>query len=245
MRHGFPCNNFSYETEQGMNTLLRFLALALATSILFGCATDDPNKRAKTGAAIGAVTGAIIGHQIDHDSGRFIGAAVGAIAGGATGHYMDEQQKEFDQAMEEEQRRNDIEIERLKDDTLKLNLDSEVSFDYDSSQIKPAFKATLNKLADIIKKYDRTVVYVVGHTDSTGSESYNLRLSERRARSVVEYLINDGVNPSRLRSEGRGESDPRATNATAAGRQLNRRVEIYIKPVVEGSEEKAFQSPSY
>jgi outer membrane protein OmpA-like peptidoglycan-associated protein len=228
-----------------MNTIFRLLALALASSILFGCATDDPNKRAKTGAAVGAITGAIIGHQIDHDNGRFIGAAVGAIAGGATGYYMDEQEKEFNRAMEEEQRRHDIEIERMKDDTLKLNLDSEVSFDYDSSQIKPAFKTTLNKLAGIIKKYDRTVVYIVGHTDSTGSESYNLALSTRRARAVEEYLIGEGVSPSRLRYEGRGEADPRATNSTAAGRQLNRRVEIYIKPVVEGSEEKAFQPPQY
>lgn len=228
-----------------MNTFFRLLALALASSILFGCAADDPDRRAKTGAAVGAITGAIIGHQIDHDSGRFIGAAVGAIAGGATGHYMDEQEKEFNRAMEEEQRRHDVEIERMKDDTLKLNLDSEVSFDYDSAQIKPAFKTTLNKLGGIINKYDRTIVYVVGHTDSTGSESYNLALSERRARAVEEYLIGEGVSPSRLRSEGRGEADPRAPNSTAAGRQLNRRVEIYIKPVVEGSEEKAYQPPQY
>lgn len=228
-----------------MNKFFKPAVLALISSILFACAADDPDRRAKTGAAVGAITGAIIGHQIDHDSGRFIGAAVGAIAGGATGHYMDEQEKEFNRAMEEEQRRHDIEIERLKDDTLKLNLDSEVSFDYDRAQIKPAFKTTLNKLGGIIRKYDRTIVYIVGHTDSTGSESYNQRLSERRARAVEEYLIAEGVNPSRLRSEGRGETEPRAPNSTASGRQLNRRVEIYIKPVVEGSEERAYQPPRY
>lgn len=228
-----------------MKKTLKPAALFLCSTLLFACAADDPNQRAKTGAAVGAVTGAIIGHQFDHDTGRFIGAAVGAVAGGAVGHYMDKQEQEFERELEEERRRNDIEIERLKDDTLKLNLNSEVSFDYDSATIKPAFKATLDKLAEIMIKYDRTVVYIVGHTDSSGSEAYNQKLSERRARSVENYLIDQGVSPSRLRSEGRGEMEPRASNETASGRQLNRRVEIYIRPVVEGEEEKAFQPPNY
>jgi outer membrane protein OmpA-like peptidoglycan-associated protein len=224
---------------------IRASALILTTTVMFGCAADDPHQRAKTGAAIGAVTGAIIGHQIDHDSGRFIGAAVGAIAGGVVGNYMDEQEREFQRELEEEQRRNEIEIERLKDETLKLNLNSEVSFDYDSARIKPAFKDTLDKLAEIMIKYDRTVIHIVGHTDSTGPADYNQRLSERRAWSVVDYLVDSGVPSNRLRAEGRGETEPRATNDTASGRQLNRRVEIYIKPVVEGEENKAYTSPSY
>ncbi len=226
-----------------MNLSIKFAAITIAFGLLVACATDDPNRRAKTGAAIGAVTGAIVGHQIDHDTGRFIGAAVGAIAGGAAGHYMDEQEKDFNRELEEERKRNEIEIERLKDDTLKLNLDSEVSFDYDSAKIKPAFKTTLNKLAEIMIKYDRTIVFVVGHTDNTGSEAYNQMLSERRASSVVNYLIAQGVNADRLYAEGRGETAPRATNETASGRQLNRRVEIFIKPVVEGEEQKAYQPP--
>ena len=223
----------------------RLIAVLILTGLLAGCAADDPDRRAKTGAAVGAIAGAVIGHQIDHDKGRFIGAAVGAIAGGMTGHYMDQQEREFKRQMEEEQKRHEIEIERLKDDTLKLNLNSEVSFDFDSARIKPAFRDTLDKLADIIRKYDRTVVHIVGHTDSTGPADYNQRLSERRARAVYDYLVNRGVNPNRLRWEGRGESEPRASNATEAGRQLNRRVEIYIKPVVEGQERKAWESPRY
>lgn len=226
-----------------MSKPVKLATITIAASLLLACATDDPNRRAKTGAAIGAVTGAILGHQIDHDSGRFIGAAVGAIAGGAAGHYMDEQEKEFNRELEAEKRRNEIEIERLKDDTLKLNLDSEVSFDYDSAKIKPAFKTTLTKLAEIMNKYDRTIVFVVGHTDNTGSESYNQMLSERRAGSVVTFLVTEGVNPDRLYAEGRGESAPRAPNDTASGRQLNRRVEIFIKPVVEGEEQEAYQPP--
>jgi len=210
-----------------------------------GCATDDPNRRAKTGAAIGAVAGAVLGHQISHGSGKWVGAAVGALAGGGVGHYMDNQQKDFEQALREEQQQNQLEIERLKDDTLKLSLDSEVSFGFDRSDIKSAFEPSLDKLADVLIKYDRTVVHVVGHTDSTGADDYNWRLSEQRAENVVAYLEQRGVPYDRLLSEGRGETEPRATNETEAGRQLNRRVEIYVKPVVEGQEQRAYESPDY
>ncbi|MCB1859925.1 MAG: OmpA family protein [Gammaproteobacteria bacterium] len=217
----------------------------LLVLVVSGCATDDPNRRAKAGAAVGAIAGAVIGHQISHGSGKWVGAAVGALAGGATGHYMDRQQQEFDQALADEQRQNQLEIERLKDDTLKLSLDSEVSFDFNKSDVKPAFEPSLGKLADVIIKYDRTVVHVVGHTDSTGSAAYNQRLSEARAESVVSYLGRRGVPYERMRSEGRGMNEPRASNETEAGRQLNRRVEIYLKPIVEGQEQRAFDSPHY
>ena len=212
-------------------------------AVLAGCAADDPNRRAKTGAAIGAVVGAVVGHQIDHDSGRFVGAAVGAIAGGVVGNYMDDQQREMEAALEEERRNNEIEVQRLKDESLKIDIASEVSFDFDSAAIKPAFRPTLDKVAEVIKRYDRTVVHIIGHTDSIGSEAYNQALSERRARSVMEYFISQGVDASRLRAEGRGETEPRASNDTEAGRQLNRRVELIVKPIVEGQEQKAYESP--
>jgi len=228
-----------------MNSMTKSGVALLVAAALTGCATDDPNRRAKTGAAIGAVAGAILGHQIDGNSGRYVGAALGALAGGGAGYYMDNQQKEFEQALREEERNNQLEIERLRDDVLKLSLDSEVSFDVDQSQIKQAFKPSLDKLADVLIKYDRTAVHVVGHTDSTGSDSYNQSLSERRAQSVSSYLEQRGVPYQRLRHEGRGELEPRDTNATAAGRQLNRRVEVYVKPIVEGREQEAFQSPAY
>lgn len=221
---------------------MRKLALAVAVGVaLAGCAADDPYQRTKAGAAIGAVAGAVVGHQLDSGSGALVGAAVGALAGGLVGNYMDKQQAELRQTVAQ----NDIEMQRLRDDTLKLTLDSEVSFDYDSDRIKPAFRSTLDKLADVLRKYDRTVVHVVGHTDSTGSAEYNQRLSERRAGSVANYLQSRGVDPSRVRYEGRGESEPRDTNATEAGRQLNRRVEIYLKPIVEGQEQRAYDPPRY
>lgn len=220
------------------------LTIALLSGVLLaGCATTDPNRRAKTGAAVGAVAGAVLGHQLDHKSGKFVGAAVGAITGAAVGNYMDNQEKDFQRSLEAEQRDNALQIERLKDDTLKLTLDSEVSFDFDKADIKPAFQPSLDKLANVLLKYNRTIVHVVGHTDSVGSDAYNLDLSRRRAEAVARYLESRGVPADRLRTEGRGESQPRAGNDSEAGRQLNRRVEIFVKPIVEGQEQKAYETP--
>jgi outer membrane protein OmpA-like peptidoglycan-associated protein len=225
-----------------MNYTGKTLILLLAVAIS-GCAADDPNRRAKTGAAIGAVAGAVLGHQLDDDAGRYVGAVVGAVAGGAVGHYMDNQQNEFEQALEDERYAHDVEIERLEDESLKINVPSEVSFDFDRADIKPAFRPTLDKVADILVRYDRSIVHVIGHTDSIGSDTYNQDLSERRARSVANYLAGRGVPDSRLQTEGRGEREPRDSNATAAGRQLNRRVELIIKPVVAGQERDAYEAP--
>jgi len=228
-----------------MKQLQLTAACAALTIGMAGCATDDPNQRAKIGAAVGAVAGAVIGHQVDDSSGKWVGAAVGALAGGAVGHYMDNQQREFEEALAREREANQLEIERLRDDTLRLTVDSEVSFDFARADIKDAFRPSLDKLAALIVKYDRTVVHVVGHTDSIGSDEYNQGLSERRAERVGAYLASYGVPRERLRTEGRGEREPRASNASEAGRQLNRRVEIFIKPVVEGQEQRAYESPDY
>ncbi|MCG6966671.1 MAG: OmpA family protein [Chromatiaceae bacterium] len=213
---------------------------------LSGCATEsDPNQRAKVGAAVGAVAGAVIGHQVSHGSGAWVGAAVGALAGGATGHYMDNQQQEFERSLQQERDANQMEIERLRDDTLKLTVDSEVSFDFGKAEIKPAFRSSLDKLAQVLLKYDRTIVHVIGHTDSVGSDAFNQDLSLKRADAVADYLASYGVPRQRLRTEGRGKSEPRATNATEAGRQLNRRVEVFVKPIVEGQEQRAYEPPQY
>jgi len=230
-----------------MNKTLTRTLLASAIALgLTGCATpDDPNQRAKVGAAVGAVAGAVLGHQLDDSAGKWVGAAVGALAGGAVGHYMDNQQQDFETTLQQERDANQLEIERLRDDTLKLTVDSEVSFDFNKADIKPTFRPSLDKLAQLIIKYDRTVVHVVGHTDSVGSDAYNQGLSERRALSVGDYLASYGVPRARLRTEGRGEREPRATNATEAGRQLNRRVEIFVKPIVEGQEQRAYEPPAY
>ncbi|MEJ1297889.1 MAG: OmpA family protein [Candidatus Sedimenticola sp. (ex Thyasira tokunagai)] len=217
----------------------------ISTVTLAGCTQDDSHRRTKIGAATGAVAGAVIGHQVSHDKGKWVGAVVGALAGGAVGNYMDNQQQEFESSLAQEQANHELEIERMRDDTLKLTLDSEVSFDFNRAQIKPSFRSSLNKLARVIVKYDRTVVHIIGHTDSIGSDRYNQQLSEQRAGNTANYLAARGVPDDRLRTEGRGESEPRATNATEAGRQLNRRVEIFLKPIIRGNERRAYQPPRY
>lgn len=215
--------------QQIRNSVIAVLALTLAA-----CAADDPNRRAKTGAAVGAIAGAVIGSQVSGGpKGALAGAVIGGVAGGATGNYMDEQQRAFEAELAEEQRRNDLEIQRLQDESLKIDVSSEVSFDFNSASLKPAFMTTLDKVAGILSRYPKTTVTVIGHTDSVGSETYNQELSERRARSVVVYLGDHGVDPVRLSAVGRGETQPRASNDTEAGRQLNRRVEILVRPVVE------------
>lgn len=220
------------------------LVSLLTAALLVACAADDPYARTKTGAGVGAVAGGIVGGLVGNTKGAVIGAAVGALAGGITGNYMDEQQHEFERALSDEQRNNALEIERLKDDTLKLSLNSEISFDVARADIKPAFYDTLDKLSDVVMKYNRTVVHVIGHTDSDGSDAYNLDLSQRRAAAVANYMVAHGVMADRVRTEGRGESEPRASNASAAGKQLNRRVEIYLKPIVEGQEARAYLPPA-
>jgi outer membrane protein OmpA-like peptidoglycan-associated protein len=220
-------------------TMKYAVPVALAVS-LASCATtpNDPNAQAKEkaaiGAALGAVAGAVIGYQGDHSGGALRGALVGAAAGGVVGagvgHYMDQQQAEFEQKLATERQAHEVEIQRLQDQSLKITMSSEVSFDFNSARVNPPFAKTLDKVADILKRYDRSNIKIVGHTDNVGSEDYNMKLSEQRAQAVAYYLEDQGVSSNRITTEGRGELDPRADNATAAGRQLNRRVEMLIQP---------------
>ena len=223
------------------------LAVAMAaTFTLVGCmSADDPNRRAAIGTGVGAIAGAVIGNNLGDGSAtnRVIGAAVGALAGYAVGSYMDKQYRELKVALEDELRAEYVTITRLDDDTVKLTLSSEASFDVDSDRIKPAFQPALDRVSTVMTKYDKTVIHIIGHTDSTGSDSYNRQLSERRADSVSGYLSARGVNQGRLYASGRGELEPRASNETAEGRQLNRRVDLYINAVVEGREQDAYETP--
>ncbi|BDZ73235.1 MULTISPECIES: OmpA family protein [Methylophaga] len=222
----------------------KIVLASLIAATLSGCAANDPNQKTKTGAAVGAAAGALLGYAVDDGTGGVLaGAAVGALAGGGVGYYMDKQQKEMEAALADEQARNELKIQQLENETLKIDISSEVSFDFDSASLKSAFTPTLNKVADILQRYPNTIIHVVGHTDSVGSESYNMKLSERRAQSVVDYLSAEGVSSDRLFAIGKGESEPRATNDTEAGRQLNRRVELFVKPVIEGQESEAYQTP--
>lgn len=229
-----------------MNTVCRHGILILCgTAILAGCA-EDPYQKTKIGAALGAVVGAGAGAAIDSKNrgrGAAIGAAVGILAGGGVGLYMDKQKKAIEEQLAKELANHDVELKKLPDNSLEVDLKSEASFATGSADVKASFHTALAKLGAVVKQYDSTMVHVLGHTDDQGSHTFNQELSERRAKAVAGSLIAAGVDPTRIRTEGRGESDPDTSNATAEGRSRNRRVEIYLKPVVEGKEQEALQTP--
>lgn len=222
--------------------------IALISAVAFGlsaCATDDPNRRAKTGAAIGALAGAVLGHQVDGDKGRYVGAVVGAIAGGAAGNYMDKQAAELERQLAAEQARDELRITRMAGDALRVGVASDATFDFGKDNLRSEALSTYAKIASVLKDYDKTVVHIVGHTDSVGTDSYNQGLSERRASAVASYLMQQGLPADRIRQEGRGEREPVASNDGDEGRRRNRRVDIVIKPVIEGQEQQAWAPPPY
>ncbi len=222
---------------------VKLTLLATASLIAVGCATDDPNRKAKSGAAIGAIAGAVLGNQTSSKNGKYVGAAVGALTGAAVGNYMDKQQRRMEQQLAAEKLANEVSLTRIDEETLKLDVSSEVSFDVNQASIKSSFQDSLNKVANVISEFDKTAVHIIGHTDDTGSVSYNQQLSEKRSASVARYLNRNGVERTRLRAAGMGELRPIANNKTSSGRSQNRRVEIYLKPFVEGRESDAYRSP--
>ena len=209
--------------------------LALGCVLLAGCTThadgtQSVNKTA-VGAGVGALAGGVLGNRLDKDKrgrGTVIGALAGAAAGGGLGYMMDRQEADLREQLASERAQHAVEIERVSDDLLKLTLANEVSFDVNSATVKPAFKPSLGKVAEVLQRYD-TQVTVVGHTDSSGAECYNQQLSERRAQAVRDELVRQGVPYGRLSATGRGEYEPRADNASATGRAQNRRVEILLQ----------------
>jgi len=205
------------------------LILALLAVFVVACAstTDDPNRKTKRGAAIGAViggvAGAIIGNQTGNNrTGAVVGAATGAAVGGVVGRRMDKQEQELRQI-------EGVEVERPSEGEINVRLTNDILFDYDSAALRAASRSTLQELADNFRQYPDNLISVEGHTDSAGSDAYNKRLSEQRASSVADYLIDSGVRASAITVFGYGEEDPKASNDTAEGRQLNRRVEIQIR----------------
>lgn len=212
--------------------------------LLSACASDDPYRRTKQGAAIGAAAGAAVGSRAGDKDDLLYATIVGGLLGTAVGNYMDSQQREIQNEFYREIENQDIEIQRLQDETLKLSLSSAASFDINSFQVKPAFYPTLNKLSRLMQKYEKTALHVIGHTDSTGSDARNQMLSQQRAAAVATVVLDSGIQLSRFNIEGRGEMQPVKTNKTAVGRRANRRVEIYIKPIVEGNERQAFVPPA-
>ncbi|MDX1480987.1 MAG: OmpA family protein [Woeseiaceae bacterium] len=213
------------------------ITLATAAFVFAGCTTLDPytgeskTSAATKGALIGAVSGAVVGLASGDDSVErrqraLIGAGVGALAGGAIGYYMDRQEMKLRQELEG----TGVSVHR-DGDNITLNMPGNITFATDSSDLNAQFFAVLNSVAKVLTEFDKTIVEVAGHTDSTGSDQYNQALSERRASSVARYLQNQGINPQRMITIGLGESMPVADNSTADGRQANRRVELTMVPL--------------
>ena len=213
-------------------------AAAIAALTLSGCVTDpETGNRKISKAAIGGVGGALGGYLLGDLLGgrndrteKIVGAGIGAIAGAGVGAYMDAQEKK----LRERTAGTGVDVVRQGDDLL-LRMPSGITFATDQSAIQPQFQPTLDQVATTLAEYPKTMIDVLGHTDSDGSEAYNLALSERRAQSVAAYLSSHGVASVRMATKGYGEMQPIASNETAAGKAQNRRVEIKIVAAVEGA----------
>lgn len=217
----------------------RFAISALALAIA-GCAADGsmaPMGHREMGTLIGAAGGAVVGaiaYDRNRTKGAIVGAVGGALAGGVVGRYMDDQKRDLEKNLSKEIQSGQARIDKLPNDVVRITMTNQTAFETDSSEIKPGFNSTMDKLADVVVRYGKTTLTVVGHTDNVGSNDYNQKLSERRAHSVASYLESKRVNSMRLALAGKGETQPVSPNTTEGGRQANRRVEIYVEPVVAG-----------
>jgi outer membrane protein OmpA-like peptidoglycan-associated protein len=218
------------------SALVAMLALSVA-----GCYTYDPYTGEKKvsdttkGAGIGAAAGAVVGlltggDAAAHRKNALIAAGVGALAGGAIGNYMDRQEAN----LRHDLAGTGVSVTRMGDN-ITLNMPGNITFKSDSAELDPSFYKVLNSVNVVVKKYNKTVVEVAGHTDSTGAAEYNQKLSERRANSVAQYLESQGLANNRVVTVGAGESKPVADNATPEGRQANRRVELTLTPLTASS----------
>jgi outer membrane protein OmpA-like peptidoglycan-associated protein len=219
-----------------MRLLVPVLSLAFLIS---GCTTnpytgEQQASNTAKGAAIGAAAGAVVGVLSGDDADErrknaLIGAGVGALGGAAVGAYMDAQERK----LRDQLRNTGVSVTRIGDDIV-LNMPGNVTFDVDQSEVKSNFYEVLNSVGLVLKEYNKTLVDVNGHTDSTGTVEYNMSLSNRRAQSVANYLVAQGLDRNRVFTQGFGPHYPVADNATPEGRQLNRRVELILKPLTTG-----------
>lgn len=209
------------------------LALAVATA---GCSTLNPytgekqTGKATSGAAIGAAVGALIGiatsdNAKERKERALKGAGIGAIAGGGVGYYMDVQEAKLRQKLEA----SGVSVTR-DGDNIVLNMPGNITFDTNQSTVKESFKPVLDSVSEVLKEYKSTMIQVGGHTDSTGSDQYNLLLSQNRAQAVANVLFGFGVEPVRTDVVGFGETQPVASNSSESGRSQNRRVELILLP---------------
>ncbi len=212
--------------------------LCASIILMTGCSTTNPytgNKqtaKATTGALIGATAGALLGYATADKEKRkeraLKGAGIGAITGGGVGYYMDVQETK----LKEKMAGSGVSVTRNGDDII-LNMPSNITFASGSASLSSDFYSALDGVVMVLDEYKSTLVTVAGHTDNTGSDNFNLDLSEKRAVTVAEYLRSRGVAEERLAAKGYGESQPVTSNDTEATRAQNRRVEVSISPITE------------
>jgi len=211
------------------------VSVFLCLVLLAGCAAPETQtktqKGAIYGAAGGAAAGAIVGQVISHDTkgtliGAAIGAAVGGLGGAGVGKMMDDQERDMRKAVASSEAAS---VSR-EGNLLAVTFKGDVTFDTNSTVLRPGLQSEINRVAGVLSQYPNTLVRVEGHTDSKGTDAYNMDLSNRRAMAVKNLLVQRGIADSRIDAVGYGETLPVATNDTEAGRQRNRRVEIKIAP---------------
>ncbi len=215
----------------------RLVVVAALLSMLAACTTNpytgeqeasNKAKGAGIGAAAGAVIGAIAGGGSSEERRKkaLIGAGIGALAGTGVGAYMDAQENKLRAQLQG----TGVSVTR-QGDNLILNMPGNITFDTNQSEVKSGFYSVLNSVGLVLKEYDKTLVDVIGHTDSTGAYEYNMQLSQKRAASVGQYLQAQGVIASRIVTQGVGPQYPVGSNDTPDGRQANRRVELVLRPL--------------
>ena len=217
-----------------MTSKTHSIAAVLLIGLLLGaCQTTDPytgqqkTNNATKGVGIGAAAGAVIGALAGGSrKSAMIGAGIGALAGGGVGAYMDAEEKKLRQQLQG----TGVSVTR-NGDNLILNMPGNITFPTNQSDVKGDFYPVLNSVALVLKEYEKTMIDVVGHTDSTGALQYNMQLSQARANSVAQYLQSQGVQTVRIQTQGMGPQYPVASNDTPEGRQQNRRVELILRPL--------------
>ena len=212
----------------------KFLTLLLAASVLIaGCAAPQNKQEqgTRTGVVVGAASGALLGQLIGGNTkGTLIGAGVGALAGGVIGNQVGKMMDEQEAAMRRELAAAEVVNIQRNADVLAVTFKSDYFFAVGSANLNAGAYDEISRVSRVLNQYPDTSIQVAGHTDSTGSEESNKTLSENRAENVKNALVGQGVHPNRITTLGFGESAPIADNNTEAGRQLNRRVVITIRP---------------
>jgi len=207
--------------------------ILLVAGLTTACAPPQTNtgKGAAYGTAGGAAAGAILGQAIGHDTeatlwGAAIGAALGGLTGAGAGKMMDNQEQDMRQAMAN----SEAASVRREGDMLAVMFKSDMTFDFNSSTVRPGLYTEIDRVASVMQRYPQTLIQVEGHTDNVGTEIYNMNLSRKRAQAVCDLLVQRNISSQRVGVIGFGESSPIASNNTETGRKMNRRVEIKIVP---------------